>query len=396
MIKIEHTDIPPLDIVIFVGDMHFGFGNNSMEWFNRSKEFMKKMLIPIIKQTVEKYGKERVSVIFVGDQGDNKQSINVIIQNMLIDLVKEIQKLVVCHMLVGNHDTPLINDVSINSNKAFGLMPNVYVYSKPTLFKTVKDDWFGFTPWVSTKEKLLNVLAEYKKSGVEYMVGHNEVFGFHYEGKPVEETKNITLADLEFLEKAWFGHIHKKQSLKNTTFVGSSYHIKKGEYKNTVGLTIYSFNKNQEHFIENTISPRFKRISLFEIMNMTVQEANKFVKKSYTTVVLPSNLYGVVNTTKINDVLDGYLDIDSVSISGKNSDDVEGVPQLESLDIDESLYDKKVDVRSAIVGCIEEMTSVMVGKQSVMLNDNMREKMISTLDDVYKKASEKSKEQIEF
>ena len=128
MIKIENTSIPPLDIVIYVGDMHFGFGNNSLEWFNRSKEFVEKMLIPIVKQAVKAYGKERVSIIFVGDQGDNKQSINVIIQNMLIDIIEELQELVVCHMLVGNHDTPLINDVSINSNKAFGLMPNVYVY----------------------------------------------------------------------------------------------------------------------------------------------------------------------------------------------------------------------------------------------------------------------------
>ena len=264
------------------------------------------------------------------------------------------------------------------------------------MFKTVKYEWFGFTPWVSSKEELLSILTDYKESDVKYIVGHNEVFGFHYEGKPVEETKNITLSDLSFLKKAWFGHIHKRQTLKNTTFVGSSYHIKKGEYKNDVGLTIYNFNKNQEHFIENTVSPKFKRISLFNIMNMTVKEANEFVKKSYTTVVLPSNLYGVINTTKINDVLDGYRGIDSVSISGKNNDGVDGVPQLESLDIDESLYDKKVDVRSAISGCIEEMLSIVVGKQSVMLNDDMKKKMISTLDEVYKKASEKSKEQIEF
>lgn len=392
----QNFDIPVFDIVIKVGDMHFGFGNNSMEWYHRSKEFIVKMLIPIIKQSVEKYGKDRVCIVFVGDQGDNKQSINTYIQNMLIDLITEIQELVVCHMLVGNHDTPLVNDISVNSNKAFGLLPNVYVHSEPTLVKAVDGSLVGLTPWVSTKESLLDTLKEYKEKDIKYMYGHNEVAGFHYEGKPVEESGNISLSDLSFLTRAWFGHIHKKQDIGNTMFVGSSYHIKKGEYKNNVGLTVYSYKKKQEHFIENTISPRFKRISLFDIMNMTVKKANEFVKKSYTTVVLPSNLYGVVNTTKINDVLTGYRDIDSVSISNKNSDNNIDGSQLDILDIDESLYDKKIDVRSAIAGCIEELTSLTVSKQSVMLTDGIKKKMVSTLDDVYKLASEKSKEQIEF
>jgi len=393
MIKINDS-IPKVDIVIFVGDMHFGFSNNSMEWFHRSRDFIKKVLTPILLQAIEKFGKERICLIFVGDQGDNKQSINTYIQNKLIDLIEELQNMVVCHMLVGNHDTPLKNDVSINSNKAFGLMPNVYVHSVPTLVRTVTDDIFAFTPWIGNKEKMLELLAEYKKSGVNYMVGHDEVAGFHYEGKPVEESGNICISDLSFLIRAWFGHIHKKQEKDNILFVGSSYHIKKGEYKNDVGITIYNLKNKQEHFIRNTYSPKFKRISLFDIMNMTVQEANEYVKKSYVTIVLPSNLYGVVDTTKINGVLTGYKDIDSVSISGKGKDTDE--PQLDILDVDESLYDKQIDVRSSIKGCVEEMTSIIVNKQSIMLNDDLKNSIISTLDKIYKTASDKSKEQIEF
>jgi hypothetical protein len=127
---------------------------------------------------------------------------------------------------------------------------------------------------------------------------------------------------------------------------------------------------------------------------MTVREANEFVKNSYTTVILPSNLYGYVNTTKINDVLTGYRDIDSVSISGKESDPEQ--PQLDTHDIDETLYDKQIDVRSSIAACINDMTSVVMNKQSVMLSDKLKKKMVDTLNDVYKMASEKTKEQIEF
>lgn len=389
----------PIDKIIPIGDLHFGFKSNSHEWLGIMKQFFYALLIPFLLQ-VKKRQKdgEHIVVLFEGDINDNKQLINSLIQNEQITIFEEIAKIFPVYIYIGNHDTPFKDKVDIGSdekeNKQFvnscrplGLIENVQVYDEPHILDCKNGNKILLLPYEVNPDKELETINHYldlyEKDGL-YGFGHTEIAGFHYEGIPVDESKHNPVSAFVRFIKFWSGHIHKKQEIGNVAFTGTPYQTRTNEIKNEVGFHLMDITGGKEYWIENTISPRHKQLSLFNLMNMKLSEANEFVENNFVSVVAPSSLIYKVNFSDVTNVLSGYREIDHKTVSEKTTLDLEALMGEGGLDDIE-----KIDVESKLPEFIDQLTTVKIGKNYVDITDSVRNKLKEAVAKLYKAADNK-------
>jgi len=94
--------IPPINIVI--GDLHFGRYSNDLKELEISIQYFKNFIFPMLKELNEKFGKENIGVIQIGDIYDNRSLISTEIQDSILDIFEEMaeENLVIAD--TGNHD----------------------------------------------------------------------------------------------------------------------------------------------------------------------------------------------------------------------------------------------------------------------------------------------------
>lgn len=395
MIK-EHK---PIDKIIPIGDLHFGFKSNSHEWLNIMKQFFYILFIPFLEQIKERQKDgEHIVVLFEGDINDNKQLINNLIQNEQITIFEEIAKIFPVYVYIGNHDTPFKDKVDIgsdnkenkrfvNSCRSLGLIENVQVYDEPHILECNNGEKILLLPYQSNPDKELETINHYldlhEKDGL-YGFGHTEISGFHYEGIPVDESKHNPISAFKRFKKFYSGHIHKKQEIDNIMFTGTPYQTRKNEIKNEVGFHLIDFNEGKEYWIENKISPKHKQLSLFKLMDMKLSEANKFVENNFVDVVAPSSLIYKVNFSEVTNVLSGYREIDHRTVSEKTTLDLEALMGEGGLDNFE-----KIDVESKLPEYIDQLTTVKIGKNYVDITDMVRDKLKEAILKLHKAADSK-------
>ena len=75
--------------------------------------------------------------------------------------------------------------------------------------------------------------------------------------------KNLNKIDIEYFsvfKKVYSGHIHIVQRNKNFTFVGSNFQMDRNDMGDQKGIFILDPHNGDEEFIENKVSPVFKKI----------------------------------------------------------------------------------------------------------------------------------------
>jgi len=241
--------------------------------------------------------------------------------------------------------------------------------------------------WCHDLERLRATVGSIPEGG--YMMGHNAVSGFHYEGKEVERKGHMEISEFSHLGHVWMGHIHKRQSKENVSFIGSPNQVRKIEYGNEeVGLTVVKFGKVgfKEAFVPNSLSPKYKRINVFKLMNMRLSEANAFVKNSYLTMVVPSNLAYKLDVAKVGDVLSGYKSIEEPKfLEARERDDVDFEVSGDSVESVE------VDIPKQGDAYIDQMKAVVIDKQHVVIGDGLKVKLKETFEKLYKAAEQNAK-----
>lgn len=373
-----------IDKVILVGDIHFGAFSNSQEWLIDTVAMFRDFIIPVVRKVVDKYGKEKTTIIFEGDINDIKQAISTIVQNKQIEIFEILAQLADIYILTGNHDTPYKENPTINSIKSLGLIDGIHIVEGPERYEIVGGRSIGMMPWVYSKDVELSYID---KLDTNYLVAHTEIFGFHYEGVPVEESKHNPISAFAKYDRVYSGHIHKKQEKDNILFTGTPRQLKRSEINNENGIYYIDFEARKETFIPNNISPKFKIIPLLKLMEMKISEANEFVRNSYVTVVVPSDLTYKVDISTLSTILSGFRTIEPLSMSTKDADkDIEqfvasvgGEMQIGSVLIPEKLKEY-----------LNEIEAVRINsEQIVSLDDDLRNKLSDSLIKLYYQAESK-------
>jgi DNA repair exonuclease SbcCD nuclease subunit len=322
--------------IYLISDIHLGVRSNSLEWLQNQLDFFYKIYIPYLKRTKE----EGDIIFFLGDIWDNRQLLDINVMNKGIDIILELSQIMPIHMLTGNHDLYKKHDTEVNSLAAFRFIPNVKIYKKPVVV-TNGETKILVLPWIGNPEKE----EMYGKANpCDFIFAHADIMGLKYDnGKQI--VKGAKLRGIKGVKKVISGHVHKRQELKDSLYVGSPYSTKRSDIGDKKGHYIFYPNENRMEFVNNKTSPIFQRILLEDLMEWTLEKTYKILENNYTDIVVPDKYIHLFNLTRFTELLDGctYKKIETIGEKRKLEDTFGELMEGEEIKDIISLLEKSID-----------------------------------------------------
>lgn len=290
--------------IIFLSDIHLGVKNASIEWLENIINYFNNFFIPLIKEYQKK---EKCALVIAGDFFDNRQSIDINVLNKGIDIIENLSKFIEVFMIIGNHDIYKKKDVDITSLRVFTNILNVNVLYEPTVLNLNTNKHMLLVPWVGDPKEETNLLAEFNKENIDIAVLHSDICGLNYDnGREIVNGVNISSFNGT---KIYSGHIHKRQGSDKVTYFGSPYQMRRSDIGNSKGVYSLQISDNgqmTEFFVENTYSPKFLKLYLDKILEMTCEEFGNIVNNNYVDIVISQKCINKINVSKIIDLADEY------------------------------------------------------------------------------------------
>ena len=375
---LEISDVVIPRYALLIGDTHFGRLSNDQKELEESANFFYGVIIPMLHHMNEEYGAENVCVIQLGDVFDNKSSVGILTNNVVIDIFKKLSKQNLVITLVGNHDTVYKDIRSINNSKSLSLIDNVHVVDHLTGYHTVLGKTIYCMPNYDVKGKVEAAVAQCEENS--YLFGHDEIAGFSYEGQLIKDGNSVSATMLKKFRRVVFGHIHKSQSQENISYLGTPYQTRMNEWKNHNHVAVLDFETDTIEYYDNDYSPRYDRISLFELMNMTLSEAKSYVSNKKVTVLCPGDSIIRIKTHKITPLLTTCVQVEykqqydkSIQTTVMESENAAGDIQMSG----------NIDLERQIEDYINGLQSVVISKNLVQISDQLKEKIKSKLNSLY-------------
>lgn len=237
--------------IIIIGDTHLGRFGSNITLFER---FIYKVVFPLCdKDTV---------LVFTGDQFDNNRSIDIMLLSKVIDVFNKIsEKVHSCHFLVGNHDLWKLQEIGDNATKVFSVWKNFHVHINSNV--EINGTNFHFMSYNHDEDLIVKQIKE-SKGGI--CVSHQDILEFYgAEHKPI--MKGLSISEFDKYDLVFNGHIHRKNTIKNTHNVGTPYQLNFGECGNLCGLHILDTDTNDVAFVENTNYPRHHKLEYEDVVS---------------------------------------------------------------------------------------------------------------------------------
>ena len=337
--------------IILLSDIHFGVRNNSIEWMDNIHNYFFNFFIPFLKEN----SNENTSLIIMGDIFDSRQSLDIKVLNIALDIITNILKVnntIKIYIVEGNHDSYKKKDNDITSLSIFKTFNNVVVIQKPTL--EILDDGtkFLFVPWNGDMTEQNNVIRDID---ADFVFMHNDInSGYYDNGRPIINGVDITTINNK---KIYSGHIHKRYNSKKFTYVGTPYQLRRSDIGNKKGIYILS-KKNkkwQEKFVENNFSPEFFRIRIEDILEKKIKDLYSLFHNNYVDIVIKKSYAKYINQQKILDVLSDFKFKRIFFIVDKEEDIIENITNdgNNSMSI-ESIIENKIKNDNSISQKIKE------------------------------------------
>lgn len=270
---------------------------------------------------------------FLGDFFDNRQLLDINVLNTGIDIVIELADILPIYFLTGNHDIYKKYDTDINSIVAFRYIPNVTIYEKPVII-TNKESKILVLPWINTT---LNEEKYLLANTYDYVFAHANISGFKFDnGKDISSSVATDFFKFKNIKRLFSGHIHKRQTINNFTYIGSPYHTKRSDIGNTKGLYIFDPKENSFEFTLNEFSPIYQRVLLENMLELSLNETIKSLNNNYTDIIVPDKYIHLFNLTKFIDILKDckYKSIITVTEINKFENELsEVLTEIETKDI---------------------------------------------------------------
>ena len=238
--------------VAIVTDIHIGKHQNSKMWYDITLDFAKEFRDKLKSDNIK-------DIIICGDVNNDRNEISVHSLHVLNELFT-IWKDFNINIIVGNHDAYYKNRSDINSLSLFSGWKNINIIDELTIYNTFGKQMV-FCPWGTPIDDIPKC---------DYIFGHLEINGFNL-SKNKSCTRGIKSGNL--LKKSKMivsGHFHLREDRKYKSgrilYVGSPYELDWGDCgTDPRGFYYLDIPTGDYEFIENTTSPRFKKIRLSEI-----------------------------------------------------------------------------------------------------------------------------------
>ena len=248
-----------------IADTHFGYKGDDEEWLNDYIGYFEDTIIPIMRKEV----KPGDIMIHLGDVFDNRATIGLNTICRVISLFEKFSEIFNdIRITVGNHDIMKKSSNDITSLNMLKHIPNVKIYYTPQV-EVIDGKSCLFNPWIENPEKERELLSSVN---VDYIFGHLEINGSQVSNRSgVKINVSGGIQGDEFkTAQVYAGHIHIRQDNKNIHYIGNPYHKDRGDRDNLKGITILDVKSGETRFIENTVSPRYMKENIYDLLNMTV------------------------------------------------------------------------------------------------------------------------------
>lgn len=287
--------------ILIIGDTHLGLGypNSVDKWFKVHREYFEDFLLPLVQKELTKDD----IIVHCGDLFDNRSVVPINILNYAQDLLEKLSKICHIHILIGNHDLYTKSTNDVNTVKLYKYIPNITVYEEPT-----KIDFFGksilMLPWVEKKKDQVEILKRF--SGCDYLFCHSDLNGakMHLTSVAHKNADKIDVDEFSGYKNVYSGHIHILQVTKNFTFVGNNFEMDRNDTDNQKGIFIIDTILDEERFVPNNISPRYKKIYIRT--ESDIDSLESISTKNYNDLYISNSL--LINNRKLRRKLETLLE----------------------------------------------------------------------------------------
>lgn len=270
--------------VWFITDTHLGVRNNSNEWIDIISDYFNNWFLPLI----DKEYKEGDVLIHLGDYYDSRQSVNLKVLNLGIDIAEKISSRFKdgIYIIAGNHDLWGKISNEINSLKSIKWVPNVNIFEEPeTLILGNKK--FFLMPWRKDHEAEKDCLDN--TSPHDYLCCHTDVTGMKF-NRYVNIETGVNSSHMKKFNKVFSGHIHYAQELENIKMLGSPYELTRSDMGNPKGITRLDLETGNETFFRNDYSPKFLKFDFNKVLELTIEDADRIMENSFIDIMIDSSM----------------------------------------------------------------------------------------------------------
>jgi DNA repair exonuclease SbcCD nuclease subunit len=336
---------------INISDTHFGIRSNSNEWVDIHRSYFFDWFIPLLKKNY----KPGDALMHNGDVFDSRQSINLNVMNMGLEIFEAISKIMPIYVICGNHDIYRKNTNAINSLKMFKWLKNVHVYEEPTILEVNngKTDIL-LMPWRATKEQEQETVYN---NTADYLFCHTDMQGLKF-NRNVKVEEGITIETLKKFKRVYSGHIHYAQNTGNVRMVGSPYQLTRSDIGNAKSIWFIDFENGTEDSIVNDFSPKFIKVNLDKLLELRFKRAEQILENNFvdilvnavTTVNFPFSsfldLFSNIKYRKLNYIITSIDDNDDwLTEELEEGDETIDLPSLVNLYIDSLSYNEGIKTR---------------------------------------------------
>lgn len=268
------------DNCIFISDIHFGIRSASEEWQINISDYFYKWFIPYVESEIKRLDKN-VCLIVLGDVFDDRKNLNLAVNDIAIDIFSQLGQLLPVYILNGNHDLYKRSNQGVTSLKSLKNISNLTLITEPTIITFLSKKTGIAIPYLGDISKESQCLVDNAKCNYAFM--HTDIAKMKYDnGQSIVAGVN---ADA-FEGTIYSGHIHKRQSSKNITYVGAPYQISRGDIGNKKGIYTLNIVTGELKFKENKFSPIFQKVLIDNYLQMSTPEKIKILENNYTDIIV--------------------------------------------------------------------------------------------------------------
>lgn len=280
MADFRRNENPQAKRIWFITDTHLGIRNNSNEWLEQTRDYFKDFFFPLVRKNY----KSGDVLIHLGDYFDSRQSINLKVLNLGIEIAEEISKIFSdgSYIIVGNHDIWNKSSNEINSIKALKWIPKLNIFENPETL-TLGSRKILLLPWMKDHETEKSFLETCQPHDI--LCCHTDVSGARFNKYTLVDEGPSLNSFAKFL-KVYSGHIHYSQKIGNVNMLGSPYELTRSDMDNPKSITLLDLETMEESVFRNDFSPKFKRFNFTDILEMTPEELEIPFRNNFVDILI--------------------------------------------------------------------------------------------------------------
>lgn len=349
----------PSGHVIFISDIHFGWNSSSEEWQENIKDYFINWFIPFVKKTLEQY--PDAVIVCLGDVYQDRKSIDIDVNNLVIDIFEDISSFIPVYILNGNHDLSKKTNKGNTSLRSLSNIKNLTLITEPTLIRFTQGTKnlakAAAIPYLGDCSEENKQLVKFA-GNADYAFMHTDISGLKFDNGM--EIKGAVDSE-KFTGKIWSGHIHKRQETKKVIYVGSPYQLSRGEIGNQKGIYVLDVATGEFTFEPNNYSPVFQKVDAEEFMNMFSNDRFNFLSNNYTDIVIKeedlknyksSDIYAIINESNAK-----RAELKVVRTDTKIEVDIEDYKELSIIELIDSMIDSMEDLTDESKARLKEISN---------------------------------------